>query len=81
MIKEVLNYNACVQTKAMRDGIKCEKLAITEVTVVLKLKIVGFFVAKNHGFLVLLLMVLLLILVLRIWFIFKSDHRSLISSM
>ena len=65
----------------MRDGIKCEKLAITEVTVVLKLKIVGFFVAKNPGFLVLLLMVLLLILVLRIWFIFKSDHRSLISSM
>ena len=29
IIKEVLNYNPCVQTKAMMDGIKCEKLAIT----------------------------------------------------
>ena len=59
IMKEVLNYNPCVRTKAMRDGIKCEKLAITEyvkkcnkkVILVLKLKIVGFFVAKNRAFL------------------------------
>ena len=30
IIKEVLNYNLCVQTKATGDGIKCEKLAIAE---------------------------------------------------
>ena len=49
-MKEVLNYNTCVQTKALRDGIKCEKLAITEYVKImqqkghcgLKLKIVGF---------------------------------------
>jgi hypothetical protein len=58
IIKEILNYNPCVQTKAMRDGIKNEKLAVAEYVKKmqqeghcnLKVEDCGFFVAKHHGF-------------------------------
>lgn len=58
IIKEVLNYNPCVQTKAMWEGIKNEKLAVTEYVKKmqedghcdLKVEDCGFFVSKHHGF-------------------------------
>lgn len=58
IIKEVLNYNSCVQTKAMRDGIKNEKQAVTDYVKKMQqeghcgliVENCGFFVAKHHGF-------------------------------
>ena len=59
IIKEVLNYNERVQTKAMREGIQNEDLIITQYTekmgkeghVGLEVTSCGFFVSKTHGFL------------------------------
>ena len=58
IVKEVLNYNPSVQTNAMRDGIKNEKLAVTDYVKKmqqeghcdLKVEDCGFFVSKHHGF-------------------------------
>ena len=59
IIKEVLNYNKNVQTKAMREGIENEDLIISQYTekmrkeghAGLEVNSCGLFVCKTHGFL------------------------------
>ena len=59
IIKEVLNYNKSVQTKAMREGIENEGLIISQYTekmrkeghAGLEVNSCGLFVCKTHGFL------------------------------
>lgn len=57
IVKDILQYNSCIQTKAMREGINNESLAVTQYVhkmqqeghCGLKVENCGFFVSKKNG--------------------------------